>query len=102
MRAPDSAIGSFFPLIRVAHIGFLFKTEIFPKQLSLLRDIAFDCLSYNFAARGRVSSAKFSSRFLSNRPLDIEHRIKQPAFIRHYTSHDMCVCSIHKVSYVTQ
>lgn len=52
-----------------AHIGFLFKTEICPKQLSLLRDIAFGCLSYNFAIRGRAPNVKFSSRFLSNRPL---------------------------------
>lgn len=31
-----------------AYIDFLLKTEI-PKQLSLLRRIVFDCLSYNFA-----------------------------------------------------
>lgn len=59
----------FISLAYRARIGFLFKTEIFPKQLSLLRDIAFDCLSYNFAIRGRAPNVKFSSRFLSNRPL---------------------------------
>lgn len=40
-------------------IDFLFKTEI-PKQLSLLRHIAFDCLSYNFVIGGCARNIKFS------------------------------------------
>jgi len=59
----------FFPVISRLYIGFLFAIEIFSKQLSLLCDIAFDYLSYNFAIRGRAPNAKFSFRFLSNRPL---------------------------------
>lgn len=103
IRARTVALFAFFSLASCPGIGF-FLTKI-PKQLSLLRSIAFDCLSYNFAIRS-ILNIKFSYWFLSicllSCPILSTELTYKLAFIRYYVYPPIICMTLHKIPHVHQ